>query len=296
MTTYIPRFEPQHDEGLRPPFTNCNPASAAMLVDLWTWGAIDTSDVFIRQASGISVAVGMNFAAVNVGIKKLAPALGELRYSEHEGTSTAPMSWNQLLAHLGSGGGAIVCGDYINLPVEYRRWSPNFTGGHAAFACDYREADETFLWGDPMSIALVRAPIGLLWDFIWSTGKADGNVRVTAAHGFSNPRPARPAPSPVVVPIILRSPIVTQRWTAKPGATYTKADGTDAPLGGEVQSVLEVRVGGVDCRVIELEGGAVGVARRSMMDPIAGTRVVGSAANALAELRERMAKARVLLS
>lgn len=199
MTVYIPAFEPQHDEGLRPPLTNCNPASAAMLIDHWSYGALDTSDVPIRRASGIAPDQGMNFAAVNLGISRILPQLGSLRYSEAEGWSPAPLTWAQLRSHLANGGGACVGGNYSDLPTALRRWSPSFTGGHMVFVCDYREATEDVWWMDPMggfgspqAYAGERISLAVLFGFIWSSGKANDQVRVTAAHGFSSPRPTPP--------------------------------------------------------------------------------------------------------
>lgn len=194
---YLPQFESQHDEGLKPPLTNCNPASGAVVADYWTRGKINTSDVLIRQASGIPVSQGMNFAAVSLGLQKIHPELGEMLYSEHTGPRSpsnpgggnAQITWDQLLAHMRAGGFAAVCGDYINLPQDLRKWSPSFTGGHASPAGDLDESD-LFLWGDPLSLGFVRVHINVLWDFIWSTGKNDGNVIVTAAHGFTSDRPA----------------------------------------------------------------------------------------------------------
>lgn len=202
MTTYIPAFEPQHDEGLRPPLTNCNPASAAMMIDHWTYGRIDTSDVAIRQASGISPTVGMNYPAVNLGIGRLFPELGSLRYSDADGGGSAPMTWAELRTHLANGGGAMVAGFYVDLPTRLRRWSPAFEGGHQVFVADYRPASEDLWWMDPMGGFGVREayggeriPLSVLWDFIWRSGSADDRVRVTAAHSFSAPRPPAPVPS-----------------------------------------------------------------------------------------------------
>lgn len=233
---YVPKFESQTDEGLRPPFTNCNPASAAMLIDGWTYGAIDTSDVAIRQASGVSPAEGMNFAAINLGVRALFPQLGELLYSEHIGFGTAPMTWAELRTHLSSGGGAIACGLYGDLPLDLRRWSPSFTGGHATYVTDYRPADETLLWMDPLGgldYAGERISLGTLWEYIWKTGTADENVRVTAAHSFSNPRPPEPVAPPTTPPFIdvpLNHPHVADiTWAKEQGLMTGYGDGRFGP-------------------------------------------------------------------
>lgn len=196
MADYIPTLELQHDDGLVGPLTNCNPASGATLADYWSRGRINTSDVLIRQASGIPVSDGMNFAAVSIGLQVIHPELGEMLYSEHTGPRSpsnpgggnAQITWNQLLEHMRAGGFACTGGWYRDLPVDLRKWSPNFTGGHMAVAGDL-DSNDMFLWGDPLSLGFVRIHINVLWDFIWSTGKEDGNVIVTAAHGFNSPRP-----------------------------------------------------------------------------------------------------------
>lgn len=213
---YIPQFESQRDENAPVPWTNCNPASQAMLVDLWTWGKENTSDIAIRRASPVPLTEGMNFAAIRLALLKLLPALGELRYSEQEGASNAPMTWGQLLAHLRDGGGAVVCGWYNNVAgndrstgwghskgwgdwkelkngLLIRRWQPSGTFGHAQFACD--ADDDTVLIMDPMGNGDYkgdRIPIAALWDFIWKSGWDSEKVRVTAAHSFASPRPAPP--------------------------------------------------------------------------------------------------------
>lgn len=207
MTGYIPAFETQRDENAPTPWTNCNPASAAMLVDLWTYGRINTSDVALRRASPIPLNVGMNFAAVSAAIAKLFPELGALRYSERDGSGNANLSWGQLLTHLRSGGGAVVCGVYggndavgnskgwgdwktVDSGLLIRRWQPSGTFGHAVFVCDAGDTDVLLM--DPLGhgdYAGDRIPIAALWSFIWKTGWADATVRVTAAHGFTSPRP-----------------------------------------------------------------------------------------------------------
>lgn len=192
---YIPDFEPQHDEGLKPPLTNCNPASHAMLIDWYTFGAIDTSDVRIRQASGINPAVGMNFEAINVAIKRLfATQLGGLLYSEANGSGNKQIIWKQLLEHLSRGGGAVVCGNYGDLPTHYRRWSPGFAAGHAAYVQGI-PGQALRQWFDPLAAG--NAGYGgepmtdeVLWGFIWTAGSADAAKNfVTASHGFIRPRP-----------------------------------------------------------------------------------------------------------
>lgn len=231
MTSYVPRFETQRDESAPAPWTNCTPASAAMLVDLWTYGRIDTSDVALRRASPIPLDQGMNFAAVGLAIKALYPALGDLRYSEKVGFCTAPMSWAQLRTHLASGGGAVACGNYnswgdwrARSGLLIRRWQLAGTFGHAVFVCDYRTADGSVLLMDPLGhgdYAGDRIPLEALWAFIWRSGSADDSVRVTAAHSFTVARPARPT---VTLPPADLAGALSAFGTRYPSYVHTAAD------------------------------------------------------------------------
>ena len=211
MATYTPAFETQRDEGAPLPWTNCNPASAAMLVDLWTYGVVDTSDVEIRKVSSVPLNQGMNFKQISAALVKLYPELGNLLYSEQDGSGNKSITWGQLLRHLSTGGGAVACGNYGAAGISnsnglgdfrsttgllLKRWQPSGTFGHAIHVCDYRPKSEggdgTYLHQDPLGHGDYqgdRAPIEALWSFIWKTGFNDSTVRVTAAHGFTVPRP-----------------------------------------------------------------------------------------------------------
>lgn len=197
--TYIPAFETQRDENAPTPWTNCNAASVAMLIDLHTYGQINTSDVAIRRASPVPLTQGMNFAQVGAAVAKLFPQLGALRYSERDGSGNAHMTWAELRSHLGSGGGAVVAGDYASLRgqralsgLALDRWQPGGAFGHAMFVCDYRaDGDGSVLLMDPLghgNYAGDRIPLMALFLFVWRSGN-DETARVTAAHGFSAPRP-----------------------------------------------------------------------------------------------------------
>lgn len=228
---YVPRFETQRDEQAPVPWTNCTAASAAMLIDLWSWGQIDTSDVALRRASPVPLSQGMNFAQVGAAIAKLFPGLGALRYSEQAGWSPAPMTWAQLRDHLATGGGAVAAGTYSSwgehrsrAGLLIRRWQPAGTFGHAVFVCDYRPDAGDLLLMDPLGHGDYRGDrisIEALWSFIWRSGSADATVRVTAAHGFAKPRPLRPD-EPVVPRDLAGTP--SAFGTPYPGYVHTAAD------------------------------------------------------------------------
>lgn len=201
---YIPALESQRDQSAPLPWTNCTLASGAMLVDWWTWGKINTDDITLRTASGISVQYGVNFASLR---KAIAKQLGlQLLYSESDGSGNAQLTWEQLRKHLAEGGAAVIAGSYSAL-AKYRafgtglsltRWQPGGNFGHAILALDYRPAtnggDGGVLLMDPLGHSGYRGDrttLTALWDFIYSSGKADQNVRVSAAWGFEGARPDR---------------------------------------------------------------------------------------------------------
>lgn len=204
MSAYAPAFETQRDENAPKPWTNCNPASAAMLVDQWTYGRSRTTDVALRRASPVPLDRGMNFAQVAAALKKVLPQLGDLRYSEADGSGNANQTWDSLRAHLANGGGAVVCGTYSSLAgrtaasgLALDRWQPGGSFGHATFACDYRPADAggdgRVLWMDPLGhgdYSGDRIRLEDLYAFVWRQGNNDAGDRVTAAHAFSVPRPS----------------------------------------------------------------------------------------------------------
>lgn len=198
---YIPAFESQRDQGAPLPWTNCALASGAMLIDWWTWGRINTDDITLRAASGVPINRGITLAALRGAIIKAAGL--RLRYSEASGTGNAQLTWAQLRTHLASGGAAVINGPYTAL-AKYRalgtglsltRWQPNSSFLHSIFACDYRpDSNGGVFIMDPLGHSGYRgdrAPLTAIWDFIFSSSKADANVQVTAAWGFEGSRPSR---------------------------------------------------------------------------------------------------------
>lgn len=198
---YIPAHESQRDQNAPLPWTNCTPASGAMLIDWWTWGRINTDDITLRDASGISVKYGMNFAALNIASKKVFGLA--LRYSEADGSGNAQLTWAQLRDHLANGGAAVVAGAYGGLAkykafgtgLSLTRWQPGGDFGHALLAVDYQpNGDGGVLLMDPLGHSGYsgdRASLNALWDYAYTSGKADQNVRVSAAWGFEGTRSSR---------------------------------------------------------------------------------------------------------
>lgn len=201
---YLPRFETQTDQRVPTPWTNCTFAAGAMLVDHWTYGQRRTDDVTLRSKSGVPVSQGANFAALARAIRAALEL--DLRWSEPDASGNADISWAQLRDLLADGGGAAVAGAYGAL-ARHRtvdgkaitRWQPGGTFGHAAFVADYRPAERTVWWMDPLGRGDYvgdRIPLVALWDFIYKSSTRDASVLVAAAHGFAQPRPAADAAAP----------------------------------------------------------------------------------------------------
>lgn len=213
---YTPQFETQRDESAPLPWTNCNPASCAMLIDWYTYGRVNTSDVALRKASPVPLNQGMNFAQVAAAIRKVVPSVGGLLYSEYDpGVGNANITWGDLLKHLKGGGGAVVCGNYGDVGfrnskgwgthtstkgLRIDRWQPSGTFGHAVYVG--QGTDNDVLLMDPLGHGDYkgdRISWVALWEFIWKTGWQDANVRIVAAHWFTATRPTPPAPAPTPV-------------------------------------------------------------------------------------------------
>lgn len=257
---YIPAFETQRDEQAPTPWTNCNPASVAMLADQWTYGAVDTSDVAIRRASPVPLNRGMNYAQVASALRAVVPALGALQYSERDGSGNANITWAQLREHLAADGGAAVGGDYSSLRglrarsgLALDRWQPGGDFGHMVFVCDYRPESEggdgTVLLMDPLGHGDYRGdrmPLDALWAYIWRNGNGP-DARVTAAHRFAGPRPARRL-FPDVDPAAWYAPAVARM--ARAGIMRGYADGTFRPAvpvtRGELAAILANAGAGAD--------------------------------------------------
>lgn len=209
---YTPAFETQRDDAAPTPWTNCNPASVAMLIDWYTYGRVNISDVDIRRASSVPLSSGMNFAEVDAAIRKLGLSVGGLLYSDLP-SGNANITWEDLLRHLRGGGGAAVAGNYTGIGFRnskgwgdhraigsnllIRRWQPTGTFGHMVYVGQATQDDVLLM--DPLAHGDYRGDritIAALWDFIWKTGWQDASVRVVAGHWFTAARPAEIVPGP----------------------------------------------------------------------------------------------------
>ena len=99
------------------PWEDCIWAAAAMLLDKWTSGSRIIGRERLRALSGDHEG-GSNLGDVQ---RAFARAGLDLATSPGGGAS---IGWSTLLRRLGSGGGAILLGDYGELPARYGRWDP----------------------------------------------------------------------------------------------------------------------------------------------------------------------------
>lgn len=238
--TYIPEFETQRDEGAPLPWTNCNPASHAMLLDQWSYGRIKTSDIALRKASGVDPSLGTNFAANAKAIKALFEL--DLRYSDVNaaGNGNKPMTWAQLRDHLSSGGSAVVCGHYSSLRGHVNtkgqavdRWQPGGTFGHAVHVVDYNVADGTVFWQDPLGHGDYtgdRIKLTTLWAFIWKEGN-DSSAIITASYTMAQ---ARPAPAD-------GEPATGETWTQRIKRELAECRETAAARYRRIQKLLAAK-------------------------------------------------------
>lgn len=281
---YVPDFETQRDQGAPLPWTNCTLASGAMLVDWSSYGRQRTNDIELRAASGVHPSLGVNFAALRRAI--LAVEKLDLRFSEWDRSGNANITWATLRTHLANHGGSAVAGQYRALrPFRSSaghaldRWQPGGDFGHAVFVCDYRPADGTVLWMDPLGHGTYRGdriPLEALWAFIFKSGNTQ-DAYVAAAHAFNGTRPDGPAPKGLTGEIVFRDPQVHQTWVVKQGAIFTRANGTFGQFlqSVPVLSIVELTVGGVDARLLDFgeKHEQLVIARSWLEQP--GTRYVG---------------------
>ena len=116
---YHPTFATETDSR---PWIDCLWASGSMLVEKWTNGVLTVDHRKLRDLSGDKHG-GSTFVEMRVAYAKLGL---DLKYSPDGG---APMTWAQLLGRLKAGGGAVVLGDYGQLPRYFGRWDHGFWKG-----------------------------------------------------------------------------------------------------------------------------------------------------------------------
>lgn len=286
---YIPALQSQTDQNVSLPYTNCTPAAGAMLYDWFFYGDRTTDDVALRKASGVHTSLGMNYAALRIAFQRLFKL--DLTYSEWDRSGTKNITWANLREHLAQSGGSAVAGQYRSLRgwtnekgQAVDRWQPGGDFGHNVFVCDYRPTanggDGRVLLMDPLGHGGYkgdRIPLEALWAFIFKSGNG-ADAYVAAAYGFNTARPDGPAPKGPKGPIVFRDPVVTQTWTVRKGAAFTRANGSSGQFiqSVEVTSICEMTVGGVDCRLLDYgdKHEQLLIRRADLSNP--GERLVGS--------------------
>ena len=168
---YRPAFVTERDAG---PWVDCLWASTAMLVDKWTAGEIRVSKDRLRALSGDRHG-GSNLTDLRIALRALA-----LPMSTSPGPGTS-FGWSALRSRLAHGGGAVIQGDYGDLPRQFGRWDLAFWGkkgagdDHALYLDRYDRRRDRFWVMDPL------APDG--WAGEWIPGRSIRAFAWTAAGG-----------------------------------------------------------------------------------------------------------------
>jgi hypothetical protein len=170
LPNYHPDFVTQRERASTT--ADCLWASAAMLVEKWSAGRITVSKDRLRRMSG-DRSKGSNF-------RDLAPVLRQLglkaRWSPEGGDF---VTWYELRARIRAGGGAVLLGDYHELPRWYGRWAPTFwkkkgkKDNHAIYLDRYDGRTDQFWVMDPLAPAGWKGewiPARYLRSFAWATG------------------------------------------------------------------------------------------------------------------------------
>lgn len=113
---YRPAFVTETDVR---PWRDCLWASGAMLLDKWTNGATKRSHQQLRRLSG-DLRGGSDLADLRRAYARLGI---DLTFSPDGGER---ITWGGLLKRLSQGAGAVLLGDYSDLPRYYGRWEYSF--------------------------------------------------------------------------------------------------------------------------------------------------------------------------
>jgi hypothetical protein len=175
---YRPPFVTETDER---PMNDCLWASAAMLINKWTNGKIHPTHQRLRSLSGDRYR-GSYFDDLKIAYRKLGI---NLRFSPDGGDR---ITFSGLLRRLAHGAGAVVLGDYSQLPSWYGRWDYAFWHMTKTERKKHRSADnhavyvERFdrrrgrVWlMDPLAHGKWRGEWISIWSlrrFAWSRGGA----------------------------------------------------------------------------------------------------------------------------
>jgi hypothetical protein len=170
LPNYHPEFITQREGGAAT--SDCLWASASMLVEKWTAGRVTVSKDRLRRMSG-DMKKGSSF-------EDLAPVMRQLGLSgkwSPEGGDY--VTWGELRQRIRKGGGAILLGDYHELPRWYGRWAPTFwkkkgkKDNHAIYLDRYDRSSDQFWVMDPLAPAGWKGewiPARYLRAFAWTTG------------------------------------------------------------------------------------------------------------------------------
>lgn len=171
LPDYRPAFVTETDTR---PWKDCLWASGAMLLDKWTNGDVRVTRQALRAASG-DFSGGSQFRDLTRAFAKYGFAL---QWSPDGGMR---LTWNQLLAKLEKGAGAVVLGDDHKLPAWFGRWDYGFwknTGkkdNHAVYIERYDRAHGRVWLMDPLGRGDWQGEWISVWAirrFTWSRGGA----------------------------------------------------------------------------------------------------------------------------
>ena len=165
---HTPAFVTEREVGT---WEDCLWASSSMLLDKWSAGRLTVDPDRLRALSG-DFRGGSNFDNLRASARRLGFTL---RTSPDGGDF---ITWGKLLKRLRSGGGAVLLGDYHDLPRWYGRWDPGFwkkTGkkdNHALYL-DHANRRGTKVWVmDPLAPAGWQGewiPVWALRNYAWQT-------------------------------------------------------------------------------------------------------------------------------
>ena len=209
LPNYRPAFVTETDTR---PWTDCLWSSAAMLLDKWTNGEVQVSRQALRRASGDMVG-GSSFDDMKVAFAKHH---FRVEFSPDGGTK---ITWGQMLSRLERGAGAVLLGDYSQLPRYYGRWDYAFwkkTGAednHAVYVERYdRKRGRVWLM-DPLGRDGYRGEwisTHSLRRYAWSSGGAMYVAMTPTAKAapFAGVKVSRPA-------VVLSPTAVDATWTLR---------------------------------------------------------------------------------
>lgn len=204
---YRANFVTQTDQR---PSTDCLWASGAMLLDKWTNGDLTVSHQALRAKSGDRVG-GSTFDELKTAYAKYG---FQLKFSPDGGD---PMTWGQLLTRLRKGAGAVLLGDYGDLPRYYGRWDYKFwkknkeKDNHAVYIERYSRGRVWLM--DPLGRGDWKGEWISVWDlrkFAWSAGGYvyAATTPTAKAAPFSGVKASKPK-------ILLTPTAVDATWTLK---------------------------------------------------------------------------------